>query len=139
MPHAGVLGGAVHVDGVRVVQREGFFAQDMLLRGDRITNDARVKEIRRGDDDRVDIRMCDRVVVVEKRGADAGRLRGFGEHARIAVADRNHLRLRRKRQAGKVIRQGDRPAPIMATPTCCIGGRLFAAARPLSKTQPRRD
>ena len=55
VPHSFGLGGIVHFGCFRVAHAERFFAHDMLTAADTGESDFFMSEIRRGDDDRIDV------------------------------------------------------------------------------------
>ena len=66
-----------------------------------------MREVRRGDDDGINSRLCDRFAVVGEDRAHAGLGAGAFDGGAVGVAQRDHLRRRRERQAWQVVREGD--------------------------------
>ena len=104
------FGGFCHLHGFFRIRSKWFFAQHMFALRDGVERDGRVREIRRRDDDGVNVIAPDDLLGAGRGDGDAGLLPRAFERGGVGVAQRRDLHLRAKRQAGQMILQRDATA-----------------------------
>lgn len=110
VPRVGAFGGVGHGLRVGVIQRERFLAENMFAVRDGVQRDLRVGEIRRGDDDSVDVFALHDVLVTRGGDRDAGLLPGAFERGGVGIAKRGDFHVRTQGEPRQMILQRDAAA-----------------------------
>ncbi|OQB91468.1 MAG: hypothetical protein BWX84_01372 [Verrucomicrobia bacterium ADurb.Bin118] len=111
VPHPGALGGFRHGPGIRRVQRQRFFAKDMFPVGNRRQRDGGVGEIRRGNDDRMQIVALHNLLIPGGNDCHARPLPRVFQGDGIGVAKGGQFHVGTEGQPGQMILQGDAATP----------------------------
>ena len=107
VPHTGAIRGLGHGLGIGVIQRERLLAQNMFAVRDGVQRDRRVGEVRRGNDDSVNVIASDDFFMLCRSDRHAGLLPGALQRGCIGVAERGHLHIGAQRETGEMILQRD--------------------------------
>jgi len=115
----GPVGGVGHRFGVRVIQRERLLTQNMFALRDGGQRDGRVGEIRRGNDDGVNIIPFHDVFVARGSDGNTGLLLRPPEGCGIGIAECDDLHIWAQGETGQMILQRDPAATNDGKVECC--------------------